>query len=388
MKQSNKIVYNINNNKHDVIYSNNILSTLSKKIKELKSDQKIFFLFDENIDKKIIKEIFLGLKLTGCKIYQKKIKSLKKNKNLKNLTNLINIFSDLSLTKKSIVLVCGGGVIGDLAGLASSLYRRGLIYINIPSTMTAMVDSCLGGKTGINHLNQINLIGTYYHPSSIIIYDKIIKSIPSREYISGLSEVVKTYILSNNSNLKYLEDNAKKILIKDRSLVKKLIINSLKIKLKHFLNDIYEGNNRLFLNFGHTFAHAYEMATDELYKKDFLRHGEAVSLGIISEIALSFLETKNIKKKQKIYLSLVRITKILSDLNLPTKLKLNGYKNNYHLYKKIYFYVFKDKKKISEKPRYIYLDEIGKVITKEIENLDNINKVIYFISNDQDLNKI
>ena len=145
MNQLNKIVYNINNSKHDVVYSNNILSTLSKKIKELESDQKIFFLFDENIDKKITKEIFLGLKLTGCKIYQKKIKSLKKNKNLKNLTNLINIFSDLSLTKKSIVLACGGGVIGDLAGLASSLYRRGLIYINIPSTMTAMVDSCLGG---------------------------------------------------------------------------------------------------------------------------------------------------------------------------------------------------------------------------------------------------
>ena len=124
MNQLNKIVYNINNSKHDVLYSNNILSTLSKKIKELESDQKIFFLFDENIDKKITKEIFLGLKLTGCKIYQKKIKSLKKNKNLKNLTNLINIFSDLSLTKKSIVLACGGGVIGDLAGLASSLYSR------------------------------------------------------------------------------------------------------------------------------------------------------------------------------------------------------------------------------------------------------------------------
>ena len=299
MNQLNKIVYNINNSKHDVVYSNNILSTLSKKIKELESDQKIFFLFDENIDKKITKEIFLGLKLTGCKIYQKKIKSLKKNKNLKNLTNLINIFSDLSLTKKSIVLACGGGVIGDLAGLASSLYRRGLIYINIPSTMTAMVDSCLGGKTGINHLNQINLIGTYFHPRSIIIYDKIINSIPNREYISGLSEVVKTYILSNNSNLKQLETYVNKILIKDKSLVKKLILNSLNIKLKHFLDDIYEGNKRLFLNFGHTFAHAYEMATDELYKKDFLRHGEAVSLGIISEIALSFFETKNTKKKTK-----------------------------------------------------------------------------------------
>ena len=93
-------------------------------------------------------------------------------------------------------------------------------------------------------------------------------------------------------------------------------------------------------------------------------------------------------KKKKIYTSLFRVNKILSDLNLPTKLNVSGYKNNYFLYKKIYFYVFKDKKKISDKPRYIYLDKIGKVITKEIENLDNINKVIYFISNDVDLRQI
>ena len=388
MKYSNKIVYKINNIKHDIIYTNNILSSISKKIKEFKSDKKIYFIYDENINKAIINNIFLGLKLTGCKIYQKKIKSLKKNKNLKNLTNLINSFSNLSLTKKSIVLVCGGGVIGDLAGLASSLYKRGLIYINIPSTMTAMVDSCIGGKTGVNHLNQINLIGTYFHPRSVFIYDEIIKSIPEREYISGLAEVVKSSILSKKFNIKFLENNTKKIIQKNKFLVKKIILNSLNTKLNHFLYDIYEDNNRLFLNFGHTFAHAYEMATDELFKKDFLRHGEAVSLGIISEIALSFLETKNKQKRKKIFLLLLKITKILSNLNLPTKLNLPETKNQYYILKKIYYYVFKDKKKISEKPRYIYLNNLGEVTTKEIENFDNINKVIYYISNDIDLREI
>ena len=108
----------------------------------------------------------------------------------------------MSLTKKSIVLVCGGGVIGDLAGLASSLYKRGLIYINIPSTMTAMVDSCIGGKTGVNHLNQINLIGTYFHPRSVFIYDEIIKSIPER--LKAIT--IKSNFSSNSSweNFLYL----------------------------------------------------------------------------------------------------------------------------------------------------------------------------------------
>ena len=159
MNYQNRIVYKINKNIHDIIYTKNIVKSLDRKIIDLKSDKKIIFLYDENISTDIIKDILLGLKLTGCKISSKKIKSLKKNKNIKSVLDLINTFTQLSLTKKSVVITCGGGVIGDLAGLASCLYKRGLIYINIPSTMTALVDSCIGGKTGINHNKQINLIG-------------------------------------------------------------------------------------------------------------------------------------------------------------------------------------------------------------------------------------
>ena len=203
MKSQNRIEYKVNDNLHDIIYTKNILSSLNEKITQLSSDKKIVFIYDENISNKIIKDISLGLKLTGCKILSKKIKSLKKNKSIQNVLNLIKLFSDLSLTKKSIVMVCGGGVIGDLVALASCLYRRGLIYINIPSSMTALVDSCVGGKTGVNFQNQINLIGTYFHPKTVFIYDKIIKTIPDRDYVSGLAEVVKCYILSKN-NLKFL----------------------------------------------------------------------------------------------------------------------------------------------------------------------------------------
>ncbi len=291
MNTAQNINYKINNNKYDIIYTKNIPKTIEKKINELQSDKKIVFIYDENINHEIIKDISVGLKLTGCKIVNKKIKSLKKNKNIKSVLNLISFFSENSLTKKSIVLVCGGGVIGDLAALASCLYKRGLIYINIPSTMTALVDSCIGGKTGINHQNQINLIGTYFHPSSVLIYDKIVSSIPEREYISGLAEVLKSFLLTKK-NLNFFLINKSKILKRDKKIVKYLILQSLGIKINHFTKDVFENNKRLLLNFGHTFGHAFEMATDELIKKDFLRHGEAVALGIISEIVMSFLETK------------------------------------------------------------------------------------------------
>jgi 3-dehydroquinate synthetase len=388
MIHKNRIIYKINDKYHDIVYTKNIVNSLEKKIIELKSDKKIIFLYDENIANNIIKDITLGLKLTGCKITSKKIKSLKKNKNIKNVIDLINIFTKLSLTKKSVVITCGGGVVGDLAGLASCLYKRGLIYINIPSTMTAFVDSCIGGKTGINHNNQINLIGTYFHPSNVLLYEKILDSIPEREYISGQAEIIKSYIISKNSNLNFLQKNIIKILNRDKMVVKKMILDSLRIKIDHFKEDIFEKNKRLLLNFGHTFGHAYEMATDELIKKDFLRHGEAVSIGIISEMALSYLENNNNLKKKKIYKNLIETENILKALNLPIKLSINKKIQINNLYKKIYFYIFQDKKKVSDKPIYINYKDKGNLSPKEIENFDNINKVIYYVLNNTDIKNI
>lgn len=381
MSNQNRIRYKINDNFHDVIYTKNILKSLDKKIIELQSDKKIVFIYDENISNHIIKDISLGLKLTGCKILSKKIKSLKKNKNIQNVLSLIKLFSDLSLTKKSIIIVCGGGVIGDLVALASCLYKRGLIYINIPSSMTALVDSCVGGKTGVNFLNQINLIGTYFHPHTVLIYDKIIDTIPERDYVSGLAEVVKCFVLSKK-NLGYFLQNKKKILKRDSKTAKLLILESLKIKVNHFVKDIYENNDRLLLNFGHTFGHAYEMASDEMIKKDYFRHGEAVSLGIISEIVMSYLETNSNFKKKMILKNLTQITQVLKKLNLPIKFKVPSKIDKIKLEKKIYFYVFKDKKKISDKPRYVNFHKPNDLRIREVQNFDNINKVIYYITND------
>jgi 3-dehydroquinate synthetase len=384
MNRQDRIVYKINDNFHDIIYTKNILKSLDRRINELNSDKKIVFIYDENIPNHIINDISLGLKLTGCKILSKRIKSLKKNKNIQNVLDLIKLFSNLSLTKKSIVITCGGGVIGDLVALASCLYKRGLIYINIPSSMTALVDSCVGGKTGVNFQNQINLIGTYFHPRTVMIYEKIINTIPDRDYVSGLAEVVKSFILSKK-NLNYFLSKKKNILKREPKIVKILILESLKIKVNYFTKDIYENNDRLLLNFGHTFGHAYEMASDEMIKKDFFRHGEAVSLGIISEIVMSYLETNSNFKKKIILKNLSQISKILLELNLPIKLKIPAKVNKIKFKKKIYFYVFKDKKKISEKPRYINFLKPNELSIKEVQNFDNINKVIHYLTNDIDI---
>ena len=383
-----KINYSIDNKTYDVIFTDNILYQLNSKFSKIKSDKKICLVYDENINGKIISELSKGLKTTGSIVFKKKIQSQKKNKNINVVIKLIEELNNNKFTKKSVIVACGGGVVGDLCGLVGSLYLRGMIFVNIPTTMTSMVDSCIGGKTAVNHKNIINLIGSYYHPEVVFIYYDLLKTLPPREYLAGLSEVIKCGLISNNGVIKNLEKNKSKFLNRDKKFLSEIVLKTLKTKSSFFKNDIYENNKRLFLNFGHTFAHAIEMATDKISSKDFLRHGEAVALGIISEIVMSFLETKSISKKKKIYKNLEIVKNILNELSLPTKLTFSQNINSQELQKKIYFYVFKDKKRISEKPRYINFEDTGKLNAREVNNFDNINKVIYYLINKVDINII
>jgi 3-dehydroquinate synthase len=367
--------YKIHKNIHDVIFTDNLVLNLNSKLSKINSDKKILIVYDDKIQDKIVKEILDELKITGSIVIKKKIKGEKKNKSINQVLQIIEELNNNKFTKKSVVVALGGGVVGDLCGLVSSLYLRGLIYINIPTTMTSMVDSCIGGKTGVNHKNIINLIGTYYHPTTVIIYYKILLLLPYREYLAGLSEIIKCSLISDNKIFRKLKYNYKKFIARDKSFLKKIILDTLKTKYHFFKEDIYENNQRLFLNFGHTFAHAIEMATDKLSINDFFRHGEAVALGMLCELNLSRLESKS-KNQEKFIESVIKEVENLFEIyKLPTKLELNKL-SKAKLLSDIFKFVFFDKKKISNNPRYIKLIKKNNFKVSEIENFDNINITI------------
>ena len=140
---NSEIRYKIDNKDCKVILKKNIEHYLINDLKKLGSDKKVLFLYDENIDNKIINNILKLIKISGCQIYKKKIKGKKKNKSIKNVLKIINLLIFNKFTKKSVIISCGGGVIGDMSGLLSSLYLRGTYYFHIPTTMTAIVDSCV-----------------------------------------------------------------------------------------------------------------------------------------------------------------------------------------------------------------------------------------------------
>jgi 3-dehydroquinate synthetase len=289
----------------------------------------------------------------------------KKNKNYNLLFNIINKLIKKKFTKKSVIISCGGGVIGDVSALASSLYLRGLIYFHIPTTMTAIVDSCIGGKTAINYKGIINAVGNYYHPLNVYISKNIINLIPEREYLAGVPEIIKCALINNKKIIKILINNKKSYIKRNFEFLSNLIKLTLQTKIKFFKNDIFENNRRLSLNFGHTFAHAIEMALDK--SNDIIRHGEAVGIGLLSEIYYHGGKNKNFLLTRK----------ILRQYNLPINIKkFFNKKYNKVIQNKIYNNIFLDKKKINQYPRYIRLLDIGKTKVSELRDFKKIIKTI------------
>ncbi len=362
------IKYKVGVEKYDILIKDKIDQSISTKINSINSDKKVLFVYDKKIDKKLIDQVIKILKETGCLLIALEFQGNKKNKSEKSLLNLLDIMIDNKFSKKSIVFSFGGGVLGDVAALAASLYYRGTIYFHIPSTMTSIIDSCIGGKTAINYKNIINSIGNYYHPHSVFIFHDVIKLIPEREFISGIPEIIKCGLIKKNNILDILKNKKDEILQRNFRVISNLCAETLKTKIFFFKNDVYEKKNRLILNFGHTFAHSIEMATEFLYKKEIYRHGEAVGLGILCELYYSS------GKKNKIFKD---IENLLQEYDLPIKINMKSFKNKKQiLLNNIYQYIFLDKKKISRYPRYISMKKIYNPKIKELQNNDLILETI------------
>ena len=373
-----KFSYKINKHNYEVIFcpDKEGLKTKNKKksymqitkdLKKIKHDGNVLLVIDKNINNKITRYIIHDLRISYKNLKVLFVKGSKKNKNLKTFYKILDLLFKHKFTKNSVLISCGGGVIGDVAGLVSSLYLRGLLYYHIPTTMTALIDSCIGGKTGVNYKGLINSLGSYYHPQKVYISKNIINLLPEREYIAGIPEIIKYGLIKKSNVLKLLNDTYK-IRKRDFNFLTKIIKYALKTKIQFFKDDVNEKNRRLNLNFGHTFAHAVESSYERLMgnHRELIRHGEAVGLGILCEIFYA----KNKKEKNfKI------VANLLNKYSLPLSLKNSPVPTD--LFKReIYKYIFLDKKKIGKFPRYIKLKKIGKSEISELSNFNKIKKTI------------
>ena len=334
-------------------YSIFIGSNLISKILEFtKNDQlkfkKCLIVADKKISKKIIQKIKKSLIKKDTYSYFFNASEI--NKNINSVNKILDILLNKNFSRNDVLISLGGGITGDVSGFAASLFKRGLKFVNIPTTLLAQVDSSIGGKTGINNKYGKNLIGSFYQPELVISDINVLYSLSLREIVCGYAEILKSSLIDSKKSFNYLDKNINNILKLKSPYIEKAIINSCKLKKKIVEKDEKEKNLRKILNLGHTFAHAYE-ATSNYSKK--LNHGEAVILGIISSAKFSYIN-RLLKKKDY-----EKIFNHIKKLNFP--LNLNNYlkKKDVNL---IIKYMKSDKKNSSSKINLILIKKIGKII--------------------------
>ncbi len=323
------------------------------------TNDNFIFVIDENlydIYKDEVEDLLKGRE----KIYI--MASGETNKNLEELSNIYNFLIRRNIDRKGRIFSLGGGVVGDLAGFAAATYKRGIEYIQIPTTLLSQVDSSIGGKTGIDFAGHKNIIGSFHFPLITLVDTSFIHTLPEREITCGLGEIIKYGLIRDNDFFKYVEKNIKKIYNRDMRILSHIIEESIKTKLSIVEEDKFDLGIRQILNFGHTIGHSIESFFG--YKK--YNHGEAIILGMIYESNLAY--EKNLIDKDY-FDEIIRVLSPLVEIILFSKDEINNliqYMKNDKKNKdgKISFVLPVGKSKVD-----IFYDVDEEDIVKSIENI-------------------
>ena len=311
----------------------------------------IFVLVDENTEKFCL-ELFI--KKSGIKSFNKIIiSSGEENKNIDTCISIWGQLNSFKADRKSLLINLGGGVLTDIGGFAASTYLRGIEFINIPTTLLGMVDAAHGGKTGIDFKQLKNQIGVFNEPLEVLLDDEYLKTLSKEEFINGYAEVVKHSLLTDKPDLTF-NSLIKLDLFKDSDY----IINSYSsVKNEIVESDKYESSIRKILNLGHTIGHAVESYSHISDKVVDLKHGQAIVIGIITELYIShkkfnfpLKDVVTVKEHLKNYFSLIQLEE--DDI-------MN-----------IYDLMVYDKKNEGSKINFVLLKEIGKPVIDQIVNKD------------------
>ena len=287
------------------------------------------------------------------------------SKSWHNLKKILDWLTELNFDRTDYVIAFGGGVVGDLVSLATSLFRRGINLIQVPTTLLSQVDSSVGGKTAINSGPAKNSIGSFYHPKVVFCDTSFLSSLSDRAFLTGYAEVLKMALVFDKDFYKFLIENQKLMSLRDETVLLHIIDKSLELKSKVVEIDEKELGDRALLNFGHTFGHALESYFDYSEK---LLHGEAVSLGMVLAARFSMEES---------YLSENKLDDIIDHLNamnLPTL--ITQIHNDKIDLVKILKFMQQDKKVVGNNINLILLKDIGNGFIEKNVSFEKIRKFL------------
>jgi shikimate kinase/3-dehydroquinate synthase len=263
---------------YDVRVRNGILDSLGEEMRSRDLVGPITLVSDENVGNLYAEKVRASLQGAGYEVHEIWIQPGESNKNIEMVSQLWSAFAQERMERKSTVVALGGGVVGDLAGFAAATFLRGMPWVNLPTSLLAMVDASVGGKTGANLAQGKNLIGAFHAPRLVLASPATLSTLPDLELRNGLAETVKTGVIGDPELFELCAQGELAV----RSQLEYIVRRAIAVKIKVIEEDPYETGLRETLNLGHTIGHAVEKVSD--YK---IHHGEAVSIGMVAEVRLS-----------------------------------------------------------------------------------------------------
>lgn len=362
MKSEVLIPVKLPQNPYNIDVAPGQLSNLGDKVKQLNIGKKILVISNPEIFNYYGETTLKSLKNAGFEVNYHLIRAGESYKNLHSITKIYDTALNHRLERSSTMVALGGGVIGDMTGFAAATWLRGINFIQIPTSLLAMVDASVGGKTGVNHPQGKNLIGAFYQPKLVYIDPLVLKTLPEREFRAGMAEVIKYGIIWDQDLFSQLEnasrlDNLESI---SEDLLNTIITRSCQAKADVVSQDEKEAGLRAILNYGHTIGHAIESLTNY----DTFVHGEAVAIGMVAagKIALS-LKLWTETEAQRQY-------QLIEKTGLPTQIP------NHLNVDSIIEILQSDKKVKAGKVNFILPTQIGKVIITDQVSSELLKELI------------
>jgi len=268
---------------YDIVLHPGLLATVGDRLSALTTSPKIGVVTDRNVASLYLHGTLRSLSKAGYDPTPIILPPGERTKTLGTIAKILDALVKSKFERQSLLLALGGGVIGDVTGFAAAIYQRGIPFVQVPTTLVAQVDSSVGGKTGVDHRLGKNLIGAFYQPRAVFIDPLTLRTLPRREWIAGLAEVIKYGIIADEEFFAFLEREIPSLVKLDEEPVIHAIKRSCEIKAQVVAADERESDRRRILNYGHTIGHALESLAG--YRG--LIHGEAVGIGLVQEADLA-----------------------------------------------------------------------------------------------------
>lgn len=331
---------------YDILIGHGLIKNCGRILKKLNIGTDAVIITNNRLSALYKKEIEKTLNRNGFTGRFEIVPDSEKAKSISVATTILNRLSRYDVNKSIFIIALGGGVVGDLAGFVASVYKRGIPYVQIPTTLLAQVDSSIGGKAAVDLSVAKNLVGSFYQPRAVISDIAALRTLSSRQIRNGLAEIIKYGVIKDAGLFAFLETNYRKVLKLEKGALEHIVSRSVKIKADVVAKDELDRKRiRAVLNYGHTIGHAIEAASGYSGRYD---HGEAVALGMLVAGRMA-VELGMLKDSEA-----GRVEELIKKVGLPVSIKgvgaLRIYKSHLH-----------DKKFINGRNRFVLASKIGSV---------------------------